>query len=150
MARTLTLAEKLSLEDNRTLFNIFSEIQTGVVPFNGYAHEYCRRFNRDVDLGKACINTSTYRHVYLPTLSKAVMLEISIRWADNILRTGDNRAPEPECMSREYIKEFIDGMSSQQGFYRRLRSELMDEDYEYLESLNLKDEFELIEALERY
>lgn len=149
MARTLTLAEMLALENDTTLFEIFSEIQHGVVPLNGYAHEYCRQFNRKVDRGKACINTSTYRHVYLPTLSKAVMREISIRWAEKYLTTHHDDEPRPS-MSREYIKEYIAGMASVEGFYRRLIGSLTDEDFEYLESLKLKTEADLIERLEGF
>lgn len=150
MTRALTLAQKLSLEDDKTLFAIFGEIHSGVVPMNGNAHEYCRQFNLRVDRGDACINTTTYRHVYLPTLTKAVMFEISARRMDRYMRSLDPRAPEEPGMSREYIRDFIQGMARELGFYRRFVGALTDEDYEYLESLELQSEAELMERLEGF
>ena len=144
MNRVPTLAEKLSLEDDKTLYSIFEELRTGVVPAAGHARKYCKQFNNRIDRGDACIKLGSYGHVYLPTLNKAVMYEISVRRMDRYV--GES-APKTG-MTREQIRMFIESMSASKGFYGRLRNALTDEDYKYLESLNLQTELDLIERLE--
>ena len=41
--------------------------------------------NRMIDKGELCINPTTYRKVYLPTLAKAVQKEMARRYADILM-----------------------------------------------------------------
>ena len=74
--KRLTLEELLASEDDSTLIDIQEELLSGIVPATSYAHKYCRFVNRLIDKGDMCINPTTYRKVYLPTLAKAVQKEL--------------------------------------------------------------------------
>ena len=76
----MTLEQKLAKEPDEVLLDIQLELLQGVVPATGYAHSYCRKVNKMIDSGDLCINTTSYRKVYLPSLAKAVQKEISKRW----------------------------------------------------------------------
>ena len=83
MAKTLEqLLNKISDEE---LIDIHNEIVTAVVPATGYAHGFCRKVNRLIDKGDLCINPTTYRKVYLPTLVKAVQKELARRYVEKVL-----------------------------------------------------------------
>lgn len=75
-----TLEELLAHEDDGTLINIQEELLSGIVTATSYAHKYCRYVNRLIDKGEMCINPTTYRKVYLPTLAKAVQKELAARY----------------------------------------------------------------------
>lgn len=77
----LTLEELLSKEKDSILLDIELELHSAVVPATGYAHGYIRKINRMIDAGKLCINTTTYRKVYLPTFAKALHKELARRWS---------------------------------------------------------------------
>lgn len=79
--RIMTLEELLRVEDDNTLLAIYKEIETCIVPASGYARGFCRRVNRMIDAGKLCISPTSYRKVYLPTLSKMLTKELSRRYA---------------------------------------------------------------------
>lgn len=83
----LTLEELLTTIPDGELYDIFREIHSNVVPATGYAHGFCRKVNRMIDKGELCINPTTYRKVYLPTLVKAVQRELSRRYVE-LLRHG--------------------------------------------------------------
>ena len=76
----MTLEELLKRAEDGVLLDIQQELLAGIVPASGYAHTYCRQVNRMIDQGDLQINTTTYRKVYLPTLSKAVQRELARRW----------------------------------------------------------------------
>ena len=76
----LTLEQLLANEDDGTLIDIQEELLSGIVPATSYAHKYCRYVNRLIDKGEMCINPTTYRKVYLPTLAKAVQKELAARY----------------------------------------------------------------------
>ena len=81
MARTtMTLEELLSKTKDGELLDIQTELLSAVVPATGYAHSFCRRVNKMIDRGELCINPTTYRKVYLPTLAKAVQKELARRY----------------------------------------------------------------------
>ena len=85
-----TLEQLLTMTDDEELLDIFGEIQSGVVPATGYSHGFCRRVNRMIDSGDLCINPTTYRKVYLPTLAKAVQRELARRYVENVRMGGTN------------------------------------------------------------
>ena len=78
--KVMTLEQLLAKTDDGDLLDIQEELLSGVVPATGYAHSFCRKVNRMIDQGKLCINPSTYRKVYLPTLAKAVQKEFANRY----------------------------------------------------------------------
>lgn len=77
----MTLEELLTKETDGTLMDIYNEIAEGIVPATGYAHKYCRKVNKMIDMGELCINQTTYRKVYLPTLAKSVQKELARRYS---------------------------------------------------------------------
>lgn len=85
MRKKMTLDELLSKEDDGVLLDIELELLSAVVPATGKAHEYCRKVNRMIDQGELCINTTSYRKVYLPTLAKAVQRELARRYAESLM-----------------------------------------------------------------
>lgn len=78
--KTMTLEQLLSKTSDGDLLDIQEELLSGVVPATGYAHSFCRKINRMIDKGELCINPTTYRKVYLPTLAKAVQKELAHRY----------------------------------------------------------------------
>lgn len=81
----MNLEQLLKKEDDGVLLDIQLELLKAVVPATGSAHSYCRKVNKMIDAGNLCINTSTYRKVYLPTLAKAVQRELARRYVDYLL-----------------------------------------------------------------
>ena len=85
MARTtMTLEELLKNVPDGELMDIFNEIHSNVVPATGSAHGFCRRVNRMIDKGELCINPTTYRKVYLPTLVKVLQRELARRYVEQL------------------------------------------------------------------
>lgn len=83
----MTLEQLLEKTSDGDLMDIYNEIHSQVVPATGYAHEFCRKVNRMIDKGTMCINPTTYRKVYLPTLAKGVEKELARRYV-GALMTG--------------------------------------------------------------
>lgn len=83
----MTLEQLISKTSDGDLMDIYNEIRSQVVPATGYAHEFCRKVNRMIDKGTLCINPTTYRKVYLPTLVKVVEKELARRYV-GALMTG--------------------------------------------------------------
>ena len=81
----MNLEQLLKKEDDSVLLDIQLELLDCVIPATGYAHQYCRKVNKMIDAGKLCINPTTYRKVYLPTLAKAVQRELARRYVDQLL-----------------------------------------------------------------
>ena len=77
---TMTLEQLLAREEDGTLLDIYKELQKAVVPATGYAHGQVRKVNVLIDAGELCINPTTYRKVYLPTLARAVQKELANRY----------------------------------------------------------------------
>lgn len=76
----MTLEQLLKKTSDGDLMDIYNEIHSQVVPATGYAHDFCRKVNRMIDKGTMCINPTTYRKVYLPTLVKVVEKELARRY----------------------------------------------------------------------
>jgi len=84
MARK-TLEQLLSTTNDGELLDVVNELNDAVVPATGAAHAFCRKINKMIDRGDLCINPTTYRKVYLPTLAKAVHKELSKRYATALI-----------------------------------------------------------------
>lgn len=82
--RATTLEKLLKYTDDKELLNIYDELESGKVPSTSYAHDFCRKVNRMVDNGELCVGEGRYRHIYLPTLSKAVYKEMASRYATSM------------------------------------------------------------------
>ena len=80
----MTLEQLLKKTSDGDLMDIYNEIHSQVVPATGYAHAFCRKVNRMIDKGTMCINPTTYRKVYLPTLVKVLEKELARRYATAI------------------------------------------------------------------
>lgn len=92
MSKTMTLEQLLTKTPDGVLMDIQLELLSAVVPATGAAHSFCRKVNRMIDKGELCINPTTYRKVYLPTLAKAVQREMARRYTQ-ALKYG---AAEPD------------------------------------------------------
>lgn len=93
MRKPMTLEELLKKTPDGELLDIQNELLTTVVPATGYAHSFCRKVNKMIDKGELCINPTTYRKVYLPTLAKAVQKEMARRYTQALI----NGAAEPDA-----------------------------------------------------
>lgn len=82
----MTIEKILSREADAVILDIALELLRGKVPATGYAHSYCRKINKLIDAGECCINPTTYRKVYLPTLAKLVQKECARRWTNIMLK----------------------------------------------------------------
>ena len=76
----MTLEQLLEKTSDGDMIDIYKEIHSQVVPATGYAHAFCRKVNKMIDQGTMCINPTTYRKVYLPTLVKVVEKEMARRY----------------------------------------------------------------------
>lgn len=83
----MTLEQLIEKTSDGDLMDIHNEIHNQVVPATGYAHAFCRNVNKMIDKGTMCINPTTYRKVYLPTLVKVVEKELARRYV-RALMTG--------------------------------------------------------------
>lgn len=84
MRNVLTLEELLNREQEYVLIDMAEELLVGVVPATGYTHQYVRKVNKMIDDGDLCINSQTYRKVYLPTFAKAVNKELARRFVNHV------------------------------------------------------------------
>ena len=66
------------------LVSVANELQSNIVPATGYTHALCRRVNQMIDSGDLCINPTTYRKVYLPTMARAVHKELAHRYVVSV------------------------------------------------------------------
>ena len=90
--RATTLEKLLKYRDDQELLNIYNELESGKITSTSYAHDFCRRVNQMVDDGELCVGEGRYRHIYLPTLSKAVYKEMASRYA---IYLHNYKAPMP-------------------------------------------------------
>lgn len=93
----LTLESLLKKEQDGVLLDIQLELLSCKVPATGAAHEYCRKVNKLIEAGECCINPSTYRRVYLPTLAKAVQREMARRYTQVLLGELDSSKLTAAC-----------------------------------------------------
>lgn len=108
--KRLTLEKLLDRMPDGNLLDIHEELRTGIVPATGFAHNFCRSVNRMINDGRMCINPTTYRKVYLPTLSKALNLEFATRYnwyLKNAAPFGSKRAV---LVAKGDVSESVDVM----------------------------------------
>ena len=86
--KVMTLEQLLTKTSDGDLLDIQEELLSGAVPATGYAHSFCRKVNRMIDKGELCINPTTYRKVYLPTLAKTVQKELARRYTSILKGTS--------------------------------------------------------------
>ena len=84
----MTLEQLIANTSDGELLDIYNEIHSQVVPATGYAHAFCRKVNKMIDKGTLCINPTTYRKVYLPTLVKAVERDLARRYVGALITGG--------------------------------------------------------------
>lgn len=92
----MTLEQLLKKTDDSVLLDIQEELLSGVVPATGPSHCFVRHVNRMIDKGELCINPTTYRKVYLPTLAKSVQREMARRYT-LVLKGRMNPAANDSC-----------------------------------------------------
>ena len=99
----MTLEKLLTKTPDSVLLDIQLELLSGIVPASGYAHSFCRKVNKMIDRGDLCINQTSYRKVYLPTLAKSVQKELARRYTV-VLTTG---TVEPEEFHQYTVEEML-------------------------------------------
>lgn len=90
--KTMTLEELLTKTPDGVLLDMSIEILNAVIPTESKTQEFRRKINKMIDSGELCINPTTYRKVYLPTLVKAVQREMMRRYTQVLL----NGTAEPD------------------------------------------------------
>lgn len=81
----MTLEQLIANASDGELLDIYNEIRSQVVPSTGYAQAFRRKVNKMIDKGTLCINPTTYRKVYLPTLVKTVERDLARRYVDALI-----------------------------------------------------------------
>ena len=76
----LTLEQLLNKTPDKHLKIMYYEITTDVIATNSEVHEFVSKINRLIDRGELCINTNNYRHIYTPTVIRAVYKELARRY----------------------------------------------------------------------
>lgn len=101
--RAMTLEELLMKEDDNVILDIYTELESCVVPATGYAHAYCRKVNKLINAGELCTVRDKYRNVYLPTLSKLIFKEMARRYAMYCHNCKTVEEPTPEQLSLDDV-----------------------------------------------
>ena len=78
----LTLEKLLCSVDDKDLLNMHEELESGEIPNTSYCHDFCRKVNHMVDRGELCVKAGSYRHMYMPTISRAVYKEMARRYSE--------------------------------------------------------------------
>lgn len=81
----MNLEQLIANTSDGELLDIYNEIHSQVVPATGYTQAFCRKVNKMIDKGALCINPTTYRKVYLPTLVKAVERDLARRYVGALI-----------------------------------------------------------------
>ena len=79
---TMTLKDLVGNTPDKELLDIYTELESGKIPSTSYAHDFCRKVNKLIDQGSLRIQDDGYRHIYLPTLRKVVLMEMASRYAE--------------------------------------------------------------------
>lgn len=103
----MTLEQLLTKTPDGVLLDMELELLDAVVPTNGKTQEFRRKVNRMIDRGELCINPSTYRKLYLPTLAKAVQKEMARRYTQALI----HGVAEPD---KDYEQLTIDSLLLQE------------------------------------
>lgn len=79
--KTMTVQQLLAKAPDEKLMEMYEELECGVVPATSACRKMIRQINRMIDQGILCINPSTYRKIYLPSLARLVYAEMAMRYA---------------------------------------------------------------------
>lgn len=92
--RPLTLERLLSVAPDSKLFEMHEELESRKVPNTSAVKEFVERANRLIDRGEMCTNSTDYRHIYTPTLRKALYKEMADRYVVELkLQAGEILSP---------------------------------------------------------
>lgn len=83
--KIMTLEELLMNTSDGELLDMGIELIRAVIPTDGKTQAFRRRVNKMIDHGELCINPTTYRKVYLPTLAKLIQREMARRYTQALL-----------------------------------------------------------------
>lgn len=92
MRRTMTLEQLLRKTSDEVLLDMGLEVLSGVIPTDSNIQNFRRNINKMIDRGELCINPTTYRKVYLPTLAREVQRELARRYTQAL----QNGVAEPD------------------------------------------------------
>ena len=84
----MNLEQLLRNTPDSELYDIQAELASCVVPATGYTHAFIRKVNKMIDAGELCINSTSYRKVYMPTFAKAVHKELAYRYFRHLQATS--------------------------------------------------------------
>lgn len=108
--KTMTLEELLTKTPDGVLLDMGIEILNAVIPTDSKTQEFRRKVNKMIDRGELCINPTTYRKVYLPSLIRAVQREMARRYTQALL----NGVAEPDSgYNQMSLDQFIAETSQQ-------------------------------------
>lgn len=79
--KTMTVQQLLAKAPDEKIMEMYEELECGVVPTTSACRKMIKQVNCMIDQGILCINPSTYRKIYLPSLAKLVYAEMATRYA---------------------------------------------------------------------
>lgn len=79
--KTMTVQQLLAKAPDEKIMDMYEELESGVVPTTSACRQMIKQVNRMIDQGTLCINPSSYRKIYLPSLAKLVYAEMATRYA---------------------------------------------------------------------
>lgn len=79
--KTMTVQKLLAKAPDEKIMDMYEELECGIVPATSACRKMIKQINRMIDCGVLCINPSTYRKIYLPSLAKLVYAEMAARYA---------------------------------------------------------------------
>lgn len=79
--KTMTVQQLLAKAPDEKIMDMYEELESGIVPTTSACRKIIRQVNRMIDRGALCINPSSYRKVYLPSLARLVYAEMATRYA---------------------------------------------------------------------
>ena len=105
MSAKWNLERYMRYVDDKELLDVYNELESGKVPTTGYAHGFNRNVNRMIDSGDLCIKDGNYRHIYLPTLSKAIYREMARRYVTYMCNYKAPAASEPAVVPEPVVED---------------------------------------------
>jgi len=79
--KTMTVQQLLAKAPDEKIMEMYEELECSVVPTTSACRKMIKQVNRMIDQGILCINPSTYRKIYLPSLARLVYAEMAMRYA---------------------------------------------------------------------
>lgn len=106
MARAMTLRDLMKKVPDSRLVIMYDELTSRMVPNTSEVKELVTRVNRLIDRGEMCINETNYRHVYTPSIQKAILCEMAYRYISlrKQITVDNNECPDYGINEVEYDK----------------------------------------------